>query len=46
MNCNVHVFCKLIFSDTFGFILEEIFSYTIVEPELHQFVYFISVDGP
>ncbi len=22
MNCNVHVFCKMIFSNKFGFILE------------------------
>ncbi len=27
MNCNVHVFCKLIFSNEFGFILETVFSY-------------------
>jgi hypothetical protein len=26
-NCNVHVFCKMIFSNKFGFILETIFSY-------------------
>ncbi len=27
MNSNVHVFCKLIFSNKFGFILETVFSY-------------------
>jgi len=27
MSCNVHVFCKLIFSNKFGFILETVFSY-------------------
>jgi len=28
MNCNVHVFCKMIFSNKFGFILETVFPYT------------------
>ncbi len=27
MNCNVHVFCKIIFSYKFGFIPETVFSY-------------------
>ncbi len=27
MNCNVHVFCKMIFNNKFGFILETVFSY-------------------
>ncbi len=27
MNCNVHVFCKMIFGYKFGFILEIVFSY-------------------
>ncbi len=27
MNHNVHLFCKLIFSNKFGFILETVFSY-------------------
>jgi hypothetical protein len=27
MNCNVHVFCKMIFCNEFGFILETVFSY-------------------
>ncbi len=27
MNHNVHVFCKTIFSNKFGFILETVFSY-------------------
>ncbi len=33
MNCNVYVFCKLIFSNKLGFILETVFS----------FIYFISL---
>jgi hypothetical protein len=28
MNCNVQVFCKMIFSNKFGFILETVFSYS------------------
>jgi hypothetical protein len=28
MNCNVHVFCKILISTKFGFILETVFSYT------------------
>ncbi len=27
MNCNVHVFCKIIFGNKFGFILETSLSY-------------------
>ncbi len=29
MNCNDHVFCKMIFSNKFGFILETVFSYKL-----------------
>jgi hypothetical protein len=31
MNCNVHVFCKMIFSNKFGFILETVFSFTFLK---------------
>ncbi len=31
MSCNVHVFYKIIFGNKFGFILEKVFSYTIID---------------
>ncbi len=34
MNCNVHVFCKMIFSNKFGSILETDFSYYIYKVTL------------
>jgi hypothetical protein len=30
MNCNVHVFCKMMGSNKFGFILETVFSYNML----------------
>jgi len=37
MNCNVNVFCKMIFSNKFGFILETVFSYTFLPENLLAF---------
>jgi hypothetical protein len=41
MNCNVHVFCKMIFSNKFGFILE-----TVLPAELTKLGSALSNEAP